>query len=293
MAKRQKLGGGANQRLQQLQDEEHIGEEEPQPTQLARLLTQKWGWGKISAPEVQQIAHAASEDGLRMAEVQQLASIGGWGSRPGNMQRDLLGHLGHIPLSNSSCMVDLKLKVKGTTWADTSCTLLLPHKLFSNLYHAKPKAFLEYMFGGDASNIQTFWTKFKEHPLLTSRPALQNRPDLLTGVVPLGFHGDGVQYMQVHRAGGKGLDVLSWSSMLSKGHTRFSNWLLFLVVKSVVKTSGIDKTCPKIWKILAWSFDALPEANGPRPTGMGTSSKTEPASTIRSEANRWPMAIQL
>ena len=236
---------------------------------LARLLTQKWGWGKLSAPEVQEIAHAAFQDGLRLAQVHNLASIGQWGIRPGNMQRDLLYHIGKLPLSQSTYMVDLKLNVKGTTWTDTTCTLLLPHKLFASLFHFKPEAFKEFILGGDPSNIKTFWTKFKNHPLLTSRPSLQTRNDLLTGVVPLGLHGDGVQYMQVHRTGGKGLDVLSWSSMLSKGPTKFSNWLMVAIVKTVVKTSGIGKTWPKVWKVLEWSFDALAKGRWPETNWQG------------------------
>ena len=270
MAKRQKLAGGSNQRLQQLMEQEE-GEEEPTPTsQLALTLTQKWGWGKLSAPEVQELAQAAYQDGLRQEDLYKLASIGSWGKHVGNMQRDLMLHMGKtVTLSDSTFLVDFRLLVKGSSWADTTCTFLLPHKLFANLFHYQPSAFKEFILGGDPSNIKTFWTKFQEHPLVTARPALKNRPDLQTRVVPLSIHGDGVQYMQVHRAGGKGLEVLSWTSMLSRGPTKFRNWLLFLIVKSVVRSVGIGRTWAKAWKVLAWSFDALSKGFWPETDWKG------------------------
>ena len=222
------------------------------------------GWGKLSAPEVQEIAQAAYEDGLRHADIEKLASIGGWGKFAGNMQRDLMMQFDKkVILSTSTLEVGFRLLTSASTWADTSGTFLSPHKLFSNLFHHLPSAFKEFILGGDQANIKTFWTSFKDHPLLTARPSLKSRPDLLTRVVPLSIHGDGVQYMQVQRAGGKGLDVLSWTSMLSRGPTKFRNWLLFPLVKSVVRSFGIGRTWAKAWRVLAWSFDALAKSTWP------------------------------
>ena len=96
----------------------------------------------------------------------------------------------------------------------------------------------------------------KDNPKLLSRPELRGRPDL-HHVVPLSIHGDGVSYMQVQRAGGKSLEVLSWSSLLCKGPTKVTNFLLFLIVKTVVKDWGVNQSWPKIWKVLCWSLQAL------------------------------------
>ena len=158
----------------------------------------------------------------------------------------------------------LKLNVKGTKFTDTTCTFILPHKLFSTLFNFKHTAFGKFIVGGDVSNIKTFWTTFQDHPLLTARPVLKGRKDLSTKVIPLGIHGDGVQYMQIHRAGGKGLDVLSWSSLLTKGPTKLSYWIMFLVVKSCVKIAGLGCTWVKVWKVLAWSFEALAKGKWPQ-----------------------------
>ena len=95
----------------------------------------------------------------------------------------------------------------------------------------------------------------KNHPNVVARPDLSNRDDLAK-VVPLGMHGDGVAYMHVKRAGGKSLEVLSWASLLTKGPTRSSSFLIFLLVKSVVKDSGFLQSWPKAWKAIIWSLEA-------------------------------------
>ena len=69
--------------------------------------------------------------------------------------------------------------------------------------------------------------------------------------------------MQVKRSGGKTLDVLSWASLLVRGPTQLSNFVLFLVVKSVVKSYGLVQAWRKISKVLSWSFQALASGKWP------------------------------
>ena len=133
---------------------------------------------------------------------------------------------------------------------------LLPHKLFSVLFHSLPSAFESSVLGGTAGNVPTFWAAMKDHPVLASRPELQARPDL-DKVIPIALHGDGVAYQQVRAAGGKSLDVLSWSSLLSRGPTKTNSFLMFLIVKSLVKDFGVGQTWPKVWRVLSWSLKAL------------------------------------
>ena len=53
------------------------------------------------------------------------------------------------------------------------------------------------------------------------------------------------------------MDVLSWSSLLTKGPTRVSR------VKTVVKEGGFNQTWIKVWKVLSWSFEALAAGRWP------------------------------
>ena len=138
---------------------------------------------------------------------------------------------------------------------------LLPHKLFACLFQSLLDAFKSSLLGGDASNISTFWKAMKKHPIVTSAPELQNR-SVLGKLVRLAIHGDGVSYIQVGRASGKSADVLSWSSLLSKGPTRVSSFLVFALPKTVIKDSGFNLTCNKVWKVLPGALRPCPQGCG-------------------------------
>ena len=47
---------------------------------LAMCLLRMWGWGKLSAIEVQEICHSAIRSRCPDDEVRELASIGCWGT---------------------------------------------------------------------------------------------------------------------------------------------------------------------------------------------------------------------
>ena len=98
-------------------------------------------------------------------------------------------------------------------------------------------------------------------PVVQARPQLQ-RPQDWSKMVPIAIHGDGVSYMQ-RAAGGKALDVLSWASLLSRQPTKASSFLMFLIVKSIVKESGVGQTWAKAWRVLIWSLDALAAGTWP------------------------------
>ena len=69
---------------------------------------------------------------------------------------------------------------------------------------------------------------------MKTHPGLLHRQDLQK-VVPISIHGDGVAYMRTRGSGTKSLDVLSWSSLLSHSATKVTNFLMFLVVKTVAR----------------------------------------------------------
>ena len=86
--------------------------------------------------------------------------------------------------------------------------------------------------GGDAASVPRFWAAMKNHPVVTSRPELRDRKDL-NKVVPTGLHGDGITKMQTRGLGGKAVEVLSWTSLLTKGPTKVSSFLMFLLVQGL------------------------------------------------------------
>ena len=265
MAKR--LLGGHQQKLAQLKEEEEEDAVDPGQSQLASQLLGMWAWGSMSAPRVQSLAQAALQDGLHLPDIEKLAKIGGSGRFPGNMQRDLLGMLGGFTvLQRAESIISIRLKKKVMSEEvqlseEVKLKFLLPHKLFSCMYHDLPDAFKSSVLGGDPGNVQKFWTAMRNHPTLTSRPELRAKD--LSKMVPLGLHGDGVSYMQVRAAGGQSMDVLSWTSLLSRGPTKVSSFLIFVLVKALVKDFGMSQTWPKVWKILCWSLEALASGTWP------------------------------
>ena len=250
----QQLYGGYIQRLAQAKA---LEEQEQQPSKLAAELLQKWAWGTMSAPAVQSLAAAALADGLDHPEVQRLASIGASGKFPGNMHRDLLQVVSNpVGLQEMTSTFPIKLTVNKKAVRDSLLTFILPHKLFACLFHSLPKAFETCILGGDKSNAGKFWKAMKHHPFVEARPELQKAPNL-GKLIPLAIHGDGVSYMQTRQAGGKSMDVLSWTSLLAKGPTKVSSFLMFAVVKAVVKEKGVFNTWGRVWKIICWSLQAL------------------------------------
>ena len=219
--------GGPKQQLQQLKEAEG-----PQaPSSLAAELLEKWSWGSMSAPLVQTLAAAAKKDGLDHPQIHALAGIGASGKFPGNMHRDLLQITGKPTLASSVSEVKVSLCVNEKC-EQVPLTFLLPHKLFAALYHSLPHSFMSSLLGGKVENVASFWAAMKDHPNVLARPELRARPDLHQ-VIPIGIHGDGVSYMQPLRAGGKTMDVLSWTSLLCHGPTRVSTFLMIAIVKTV------------------------------------------------------------
>ena len=264
--KKHQYQGGYKQRLAQAMADSEPDDVPDGSSFLAKTLVEKWAWGLLSTPQVQEIAHGAFRDGLTHSQVKQLASLGSWGKCPGNMQRDMMQAIGSdcaLTCSTSEVQVNL-LGPKGN-WPSAKLNMLLPHKLFSKMYHARPAAFLESVLGGTEDNIKAFWKAMKEHPVVQARPELRGRTDL-SKVVPIAIHGDGVAYMQL-RSGGKTLEVLSWSSLLSTSPTKTGSFLIFLVVKSLVKETGFGRSWPVSWRVVIWSLQALFASTWPQRLG--------------------------
>ena len=280
-----KLMGGSAQQLAQLEEEEGP---EP-PSHLGEKLLALWAWGQMSAPTVQQLASAAYKDGLRHPQIEKMALVGGEGKFPGNMQRDLMvivGESAALQQAETSIPIRVQRPEGGGLSEETKLSFLLPHKVFAFLFHTVHAAFVASILGGAASNIVSFWRAMRSHPFTTARPELQARADL-AHVIPLALHGDGVAYMQAQRAGGKSLDVLSWSSLLSKGPTKTSTFLMFVLVKTLAKDFGVSQTWPRVWHILCWSLQVL--ASGVWPL-LDWDNNPFPAGSIDDEKKGTPLA---
>ena len=123
---------------------------------LSRLLASQWSWGLISATTLQSIAHAAYQDEQRLLQrlstqvkygeivigsksLKDFAALGNFGRQPGNIARDLETLLGE-PISAPVFKINLPTKIlkpgfrKGSV-SEISHSIMLPHVIFSTLYH--------------------------------------------------------------------------------------------------------------------------------------------------------------
>ena len=136
-------------------------EQERAPSKLASLLVEEWAWGAMSAPKVQALAQAAFEDGLTHPQMERLAKMGRRGLHPGNCHRDLLLAAGEHCFTKATLRIPIRLKVKQTMSEPVPLDFLLPHKLFSCMFHSLPQAFIASVLGGSQANIPKFWEAMK------------------------------------------------------------------------------------------------------------------------------------
>ena len=225
---------------------------EAKPNVLATFLVAQWAWGHMSAPMLQKIAHHAAQDGLDHPEVAALAKLGGSGVHPQNCNRDLMKCLHQPPVMSSLTTMQVHVK---KSLGIKSCTqhVLLPHELFSALYHNHPAAFRKRILGGDQSNVRTWWDSMDEHPAYAGHP-LKSRTDHKLRCIPLALHGDAVPVSGIGKAWSKSAEGYGWSSMIGEGNTADLHFLIWIMyTKLIVRSPEFDKS--KIFmKKLKWSF---------------------------------------
>ena len=131
------------------------------PSKLSAFLIEKWGWGLISAPFLQQVASLSVEDGANHPDLKVLAKLGTSGKYPGKCHGELVAKLNPMSidhaLTNSTIWYRVGRKLKGCTHY-----ALLPHELFALLYSQHRDAFTEHIMGGSADNLPKFWKAMGE-----------------------------------------------------------------------------------------------------------------------------------
>ena len=133
----------------------------------------------------------------------------------------------------------------------TTTSVLWPHEMFAWLWENHHTAFVESILGGDASNIERFWRN------MPNRPGMQRRRSYKQWCIPIAIHGDGVAVSNVRGKSSKQLDCLSWSSVLARGQTRFTTFLVYFCFSHLAKKKGFGSTWPSFWKQLCKSLQAL------------------------------------
>jgi len=136
--------------------------------------------------------------------------------------------------------------------------LLLPHEMFSIMYHEYPSEFRS-KFLGEANAITNFWANQAGSPLLVDHP-LKTLPLWSERTIPLGVHGDGAPVAGLGKAWGKMLGLYCFFSFLTKDTTTNSIFYLYAAFAHLMTKSSMQG----VWNILCWSFRALASGKWPR-----------------------------
>ena len=142
-------------------------------------------------------------------------------------------------------------------------SVLWPHEMFAALWNFNQTAFFKWILGGNQGKVVEWWQT------MPTRQGLRARPGWNRWCVPLGLHGDGVAAANVRGSASKTIDVLSWSSLLSSGPTRFTTYLIYFAFTHTVKKTGLAMTWTAFWKKLTLSFRILWSGVWPATTMTG------------------------
>jgi len=214
---------------------------------LANKLLSLWAHGQMPATLVRELAHLAMLDGAQHADLQRMAKCGDYGATDGNVAKSLQKAFCKAvdiiePIQVEVPCVDPKTNSKEVVEAP----LFLPHMWFSSLYHSFPEQF-HSLFA--TKNLEKFWKGAET----TVDHRLQGHPmkglaDWRSKVVPLYFHGDGVEFQERDS-----LMVWSFGCVLCKFSSLDGHMLLAVFPK--VCTSA--DTWKPLEKWLVWSFTSL------------------------------------
>lgn len=272
--------GGIRQRLARIGASESQSAAAPSPddtgSHLANFLVREFLWGHITAPTVQKIVMASVSDyeARNIApprDIQLLAEMGGREARPGDINKQIRQRFrAKVQICEPSSFGISLLRRPGAFAAYLAqCSIMLPHILFSCLYHKFPSLFKDLIVDG-RDTLRAFWRSQRANPQLVNHPIVENPEDYRCSAVPIALHGDGVVMVGLGRKWARASDVLSWRSLVATNEKPTNaNFLIWSVWTSIVSKLFGQRTKRQAWKIIAWSLNALQKGKWPTHDHLG------------------------
>ena len=221
---------------------------------LVHVLLKLWCVGRISAATLQQIAYAAVVDGCNHEELGVFASMGAWGSQPANCTRDLKRELCKSQQLSAQSKVWTQMKnTKTNLAAPVQASVILPHKLFADMYSNYNVNFLE-VFG--VSLVPEFWQKINMNDTrIAGHSGLPRDTEVLKLCIPGWVHGDAAEYHDRDS-----LMTWSWGSILALEKASLMSSFLFAAWPKLATSST---TWEPLMQVFVWSLLALAEGKWP------------------------------
>ena len=238
--------GGPDGEVRQKGIRQKIARQEPAPqpnTPLNDSLRKQWCQGKLTSPQVQELAMNASLQGA--TAIDGLASSANWGKSPKHLQESLMRFFGRPEGSPEFTWVPLPLKV-GNKEKLVPHPVLMPHHYFEALHAAREDIWQGSVLGPDAAGCRDFWEGMQDTEFVKQHPHLPKRQWSTT--IPVGFHGDGGGFYK-HES----MFVFTWNSVVGAGQTRAKRFVITVLRKNQMLPTTLDK----LFEALAWSFNAM------------------------------------
>ena len=232
-------------------------------SRLASELLGLWAWGQISTPVLHRIASAAIDDGCNLPDLRRLSAQ----SHPNRSVMDQA-----LPATwATKALSEQMLVLKNSPRSVKPCNvvMMLPHELFAALWEWDRNFFVHKLCGGPEGRIAEFWNQMEGHPALQADSPIAARSNYRTRCIPLALHGDGVACTGISKSWSKSADVLSWRSLLSKGHIKHDQFLCFVLAWSLMVAAGDTATWPMFLKKFSWSLYWLFVGKWPRRDYLG------------------------
>jgi hypothetical protein len=198
---------------------------------------------------------------LDIAMLSVLAGLGAGGLFPNNCNRDIMRLLRqtvvHFQLSYFT--IPLKVTVKLTAGAVMQA-IILPHVLFSTLYHHYPSTWRKRICPSSEVLVE-FWQAAENHPQMKDHPLL-SQENYQEKTIPLAMHGDGTPATGIGKVWAKMMTILSLTSLVGYGSTLEKYFWLYSVFDRLC-VQGESGTWFTVFTILAWSFTWLLKGRWP------------------------------
>ena len=221
-------------------------------------------WGQMSPQLLQTLmGHMVADlelydqDLLDVQSIKKMARLGTYGRYPNNVWTEFKNLLPTPKLPKLHYFwLPMRHNVLGRFWKQVP--MLLPHELFSAIYHHYPAMWKKIVYPGQEV-CKKFWKavegseQFKQHPV-------RSRRDYSTKCIPLKMHGDGTPVTGLGKGWGKLVDIFTVCSMLAYGPTILQHLMICCIFQHLLSVQAGHHTMATFYRKFIWSFQCLWEA---------------------------------